>query len=251
MHNSVFLCSMKRFFSNMPVLVKRPIHYVVFIITFILATIIPCFAGSILVTTQEREYEATIVSYFYHHAPSWVTMFSRMLAIIFSTKITIGILLILAVISLLTYRNWRITLAQLLIALLPMVYIFAVKFAVHRDRPNIGIRVPLPPDPSFPSGHTAAAIAVGTMITLMIYVTHPLLAQVSILCSGLVTILVGISRLVVAAHFPTDVLASAIIYPLIATSLLFLFQRHDLYITHNIAIPTTVDDNQNSNTCIN
>lgn len=208
-------------------------NFVVTLITILLAIVVPCFAKGLLISDKERAYEAHIVKLFHDHAPTLITSVSKVFAFIFSTKISIVILALLAVFSWFLYKNWKLTLVQLLICLLPMLYIFAVKFVVHRPRPNIGIKVQLPPDPSFPSGHTAAAVAICSLIVLMIYVSKPHFLQLSILISGFVVILVALSRLVVAAHFPTDVLTSAIMYPLLVITLLYRFQHHGLYVSYS------------------
>lgn len=122
------------------------------------------------------------------------------------------------------------TIIQLLISLLPMIYIFAVKFAVNRPRPYIGLNIKLPTDPSFPSGHTSAAVAVCVMAMLILYINKPSSIQFGLLFSAILVVIVAVSRIIVAAHFPTDVLAAAIIYPLLSVTILRSFQRHNLYI---------------------
>lgn len=201
-------------------------------ITLILAVCVPCIGKSLLVSPEERSYETTIVSWFHKNSPSFLAGFSNILATVFSTKGCIVLIILLAILSYIFIRDWHVLLIQLLISLLPMVYIFAVKFAVHRPRPYIGLSLKLPPDPSFPSGHTSAAVAVCTMLMLIIYVVKPKLTQIMLILCGVVVIIVAISRLIVAAHFPTDVLAAAIIYPLLSATLLKVFQNHGLYISN-------------------
>lgn len=205
-------------------------HNAATIFTFILAIIVPCLGKALLVSLKERSYEATIVAWFHNSVPSIILSFSKILAVVFSTKGCLAILALLAVISLFVSRSLKITITQLLISLLPMIYIFAVKFAVHRPRPYIGLNIKVPPDPSFPSGHTSAAVAVCVMLMLIIYVAKPSLIYVGLLFSSILVVVVAISRLIVAAHFPTDVLAAAIMYPLISITILRSFQRHHLYV---------------------
>lgn len=205
-------------------------HNAATIFTFILAIIVPCLGKALLVSLKERSYEATIVAWFHNSVPSTILSFSKILAVVFSTKGCLAILALLAVISLFVSRSLKITITQLLISLLPMIYIFAVKFAVHRPRPYIGLDIKVPPDPSFPSGHTSAAVAVCVMLMLIIYVAKPSLIYVGLLFSSILVVVVAISRLIVAAHFPTDVLTAAIMYPLISITILRSFQRHHLYV---------------------
>ena len=194
-------------------------------IVLLLAILIPCIGKGLLVMSEERSLETGIVAFFHNYSPSFIMSISKILAIIFSTKCCIAILFILCIISYFLKRNWRITLTQLVISLLPMVYIFAIKFIVHRPRPFIGVKVKLPPDPSFPSGHTAAAVAICTMILMILYVSNKSLLKLGLIISIVVVVIVALSRLVVAAHFPTDVITSAIMYPILVMYNLDFFKN--------------------------
>lgn len=194
-------------------------------IVLLLAILIPCIGKGLLVMSEERSLETGIVAFFHNYSPSFIMSISKILAIIFSTKCCIVILLVLSIISYFIKRNWRITLTQLVISLLPMVYIFAIKFIVHRPRPFIGVKVKLPPDPSFPSGHTAAAVAICAMILMILYVSNKSLLKIGLIISIVVVVIVALSRLVVAAHFPTDVITSAIMYPILVMYNLDFFKN--------------------------
>ena len=194
-------------------------------IVLLLAILIPCIGKGLLVMSEERSLETGIVAFFHNYSPSFIMSISKILAIIFSTKCCIVILLVLSIISYFIKRNWRITLTQLVISLLPMIYIFAIKFIVHRPRPFIGVKVKLPPDPSFPSGHTAAAVAICAMILMILYVSNKSLLKLGLIISIVVVVIVALSRLVVAAHFPTDVITSAIMYPILVMYNLDFFKN--------------------------
>ena len=194
-------------------------------IILLLAILIPCIGKGVLVMSEERSLETGIVAFFHNYSPSFIMSISKILAIIFSTKCCIVILFILCIISYFLKRSWRITLTQLVISLLPMVYIFAIKFIVHRPRPFIGVKVKLPPDPSFPSGHTAAAVAICAMSLMILYVSNKSLLKIGLIISIVVVVIVALSRLVVAAHFPTDVITSAIMYPILVMYNLDFFKN--------------------------
>lgn len=222
------------------------------IFTLLLAVVIPCLGKALLVTSKERTYESSIVSWFHKSVPSVILSISKILALVFSTKGCIAILVLLAALSLFINKNWKMTIIQLLISLLPMIYIFAVKFAVNRPRPYIGLNIKLPTDPSFPSGHTSAAVAVCVMAMLILYINKPSSIQFGLLFSAILVVIVAVSRIIVAAHFPTDVLAAAIIYPLLSVTILRSFQRHNLYIDNRNNDKSTyeeqiLDSNSQSN----
>lgn len=222
------------------------------IFTLLLAVVIPCLGKALLVTSKERTYESSIVSWFHKSVPSVILSISKILALVFSTKGCIAILVLLAALSLFINKNWKMTIIQLLISLLPMIYIFTVKFAVNRPRPYIGLNIKLPTDPSFPSGHTSAAVAVCVMTMLILYINKPSSIQFGLLFSAILVVIVAVSRIIVAAHFPTDVLAAAIIYPLLSVTILRSFQRHNLYIDNRNNDKSTyeeqiLDSNSQSN----
>lgn len=84
----------------------------------------------------------------------------------------------------------------------------ALKNIVARPRPcwidsSIPLLIQIPTDYSFPSGHTLASVIGATCV----YLTNKKLAWVAISLA----ILIAFSRLYLFVHFPTDVIASAIL----------------------------------------
>jgi undecaprenyl-diphosphatase len=91
--------------------------------------------------------------------------------------------------------------------------VFALKRLVHRPRPNLFPPViPLPSDPSFPSGHAAQAGAV--CICLFLIVRRLGQQAGSKWCGAAavaLTAAVGISRIYLQVHYPSDILAGVAI----------------------------------------
>ena len=107
------------------------------------------------------------------------------------------------------YESW-----VLVIALAGEVLIFlAVSAIVGRARPPVFRLDPAPPTSSFPSGHTAAAVVVYGFLAFVIwrYMARRWLA--TLICVSLIAIpvAVGLARLYRGAHFPTDVIAGAVL----------------------------------------
>ena len=88
----------------------------------------------------------------------------------------------------------------------------AVTLTVHRLRPAVIRLDKSPPTSSFPSGHTAAAMALyGGLAVLLVCIYggnwKTSLVAVLLFC---LPVIVGLSRLYRGMHYPTDVFAGAL-----------------------------------------
>lgn len=108
------------------------------------------------------------------------------------------------------FRGWRLEAVTLVVATV-MAYVVgaAVKFAVARPRPLSPVNLSPESEPSFPSGHvlvvaTVAFVALGLAWGYLGKVGRILGTVVAVA----VTVLIGVDRLVVGAHWLTDVVAS-------------------------------------------
>jgi undecaprenyl-diphosphatase len=84
------------------------------------------------------------------------------------------------------------------------------KSAVARGRPPVALHLVSETNASFPSGHAtdSSALYVTLALIVAVYVLRrPLARCVCVLGSGLVVGAIGISRLVLGVHWPTDVVA--------------------------------------------
>ncbi len=83
---------------------------------------------------------------------------------------------------------------------------------VHRMRPPIPHLDPAPPTSSFPSGHTAASVALWGGLALGLLRTRPghRLRNVAVGAAVLLPLFVLLSRLYRGMHWPTDVTASVL-----------------------------------------
>jgi undecaprenyl-diphosphatase len=103
------------------------------------------------------------------------------------------------------------------------------KSIVGRARPPASLRLVAESDASFPSGHaansTALFVAVGILVAAII-LRRPAARVLAVVASGVVAGLVGLSRLVLGVHWPTDVLAGwavgVVVAVTIATTALLL-----------------------------
>jgi undecaprenyl-diphosphatase len=98
------------------------------------------------------------------------------------------------------------------------VLVWLVKRLVGRVRPWIALGLPapfgLPHDPSFPSGHAAGSFCVAAFLAVALprIRAAPRLGPRAVACAGFVLAsLVAYSRVYLAAHFPSDVLAGGVL----------------------------------------
>jgi undecaprenyl-diphosphatase len=157
---------------------------------------------------QELAFERTLVE---HRTPLWnlVTHYGSVLG----ATVTIVILTAVGCL-LLAWRGQSSRLpAFLAVAVAGETGLFLLaSWIVDRLRPPIQHLEVAPPTSSFPSGHTAAAIALGCGLALGLARTHPrhrLRALIWFL-AVLLAVVVLLSRLYRGMHWPTDVAASVL-----------------------------------------
>jgi undecaprenyl-diphosphatase len=127
--------------------------------------------------------------------------------------ITCIVLLVVVTVALrLWLGRWRES-WTLFAAIVGELLVFLVVTAVvNRPRPDVPLLDAAPPTSSFPSGHTAAAVAFyGCLAVIVLRQLRPRWLAVTIatlLC--LVPLVVGISRLYRGMHHPTDVVFGAL-----------------------------------------
>jgi undecaprenyl-diphosphatase len=84
------------------------------------------------------------------------------------------------------------------------------KTVVGRARPPISVRLITETEPSFPSGHAtnSAAVFVALALVIAVFALRRPIARLAAVVAGVaLTAMIGVSRLVLGVHWPTDVLA--------------------------------------------
>lgn len=123
----------------------------------------------------------------------------------------------LTIILLITIKNKKIKLLIILNLIISTLLNQILKYAVQRPRPNN----PLIEETgfSFPSGHSMVSLAFYGLLTYLILKSNIKHKTIVITFMLILIILIGLSRIYLQVHYPTDVLGGF----LIATSYLIIF----------------------------
>lgn len=106
-------------------------------------------------------------------------------------------------------RQYRLALFTVLTIASGSALAILLKYAIARDRPAIVPHLREVTTPSFPSGHAmVSAVIYLTLGTLLMQIVARRVAKLYCLMAAMfLTFLVGVSRIYLGVHYPTDVLA--------------------------------------------
>lgn len=204
--------------------------------TVILCCIVPMIGialrNSAIATARETSVLQTLAAW-----PACLQDCSTVLAYLFSTVGCIALVSMLAMIDLCIIGSARVVCRDVVVSATPIVYVTGVKWLVERPRPitSVGSGL-LPGDPSFPSGHTAAAVIVSVMLILTVRnlarkrfpdteaSERRVLLRRAVIGAVALVGAVACSRLLLGLHYPTDVMISATICPLISYAVWCVWQ---------------------------
>lgn len=129
-----------------------------------------------------------------------------------STRSVIGIAIVVFLLFRWRLGRWHESWVILTVMVGEVTIFVAVTLTVHRLRPDVVRLDKSPPTSSFPSGHTAAAMALygGLAVLLVCIYGSNWKTNIVAILLFCIPIIVAISRLYRGMHFPTDVLAGAL-----------------------------------------
>ena len=141
-----------------------------------------------------------------HHRP-WLTQLLKAVTTLGNPPVASALVALAGVVLALSGRAR--TAAILLVAILGGLLLSELtKWSVHRPRPDVVWReIPLPGPGSFPSGHAFIGMAFYAGLALVGPRRLSTGARVFLACAGFaLALLIGVSRIYLGVHYPTDVL---------------------------------------------
>jgi membrane-associated phospholipid phosphatase len=156
------------------------------------------------------QHDPSHLNFFIHLRSGWSVEVSR-----FVTQFGgAGVLVVLAVAAggLLWWQGARlgVVFAPVLALGSAAALVAVLKPLIHRSRPPLPLRLVTEGEPSFPSGHSTNSAALFLTVGLLVAVVilrRPVARVLAVGISGLVAMSIGLSRLILGVHWPTDVLA--------------------------------------------
>ena len=127
------------------------------------------------------------------------------------------------------FGRWRESLVVIYAVVGETAIFTATTLFIDRPRPSVPHLDAAPPTSSFPSGHTAAAVCFyGSIAAIILWHSrHRWIKVVAVVVCAAVPVLIAGSRVYRGMHYPTDVLAGALLGAIWLTVVIFYVRSHD------------------------
>ncbi|TFV57711.1 phosphatase PAP2 family protein [Geodermatophilus sp. DF01-2] len=180
---------------------------------FAVLTLLGLLVTAVLTDTWLGRFDRSVVQWIVEQRSPGLTTFMETLSVLSDTRVVIAVGLALAVLGLAVAASWRPAVFVVVTIVGEVLLYFASSRVVDRLRPEVADLVGgLPSGASWPSGHVAAAVAVyGALAALVIVYGRGRWRWWVLAVPAVLAPAIGISRIYVAAHYPTDVLAGLLL----------------------------------------
>lgn len=163
--------------------------------------------ASELLEQELNRFDTVVISWIIAFRSGPITLFMRLITNLGSTDWIIGVIILITVIGL--YFRKRLEMAAYNIVVLGALGLSQLlKVTFHRSRPALPWLAPAT-GYSFPSGHALISLAIYGFLAYLLFRNsdQPWLKYPGTLALLLLPLLIGISRIYLGVHYPSDVLA--------------------------------------------
>ncbi|MFD2443793.1 phosphatase PAP2 family protein [Bacillus sp. CGMCC 1.16607] len=172
-------------------------------------------------------FDSTIITFIQSFESTTLTSIMKVFTYIGSTRFTIG-LAIAVLLFLYFVLKHRIELILFIVGIIGSAILNkGLKYLFHRARPDLHRLIEISGF-SFPSGHSMNAFTVYTLISFLLWrhISSKLGRVLLILISTMMVLLIGISRIYLGVHFPSDVIGGYLASGCWLAIAIWFFQRY-------------------------
>jgi undecaprenyl-diphosphatase len=154
---------------------------------------------------------------------------SKLITMLSETQTIIALMVLAAAVFRWKFGRWRESLVVIYAVVGETAIFMATTLLIDRPRPNVPQLDTAPPTSSFPSGHTAAAVCFyGSVAAIILWHNrHRWVGVLAVLVGAVVPLVIASSRVYRGMHYPTDVLAGALLGAIWLTVVIFYVRTHD------------------------
>ena len=136
------------------------------------------------------------------------------------------------------FGRWRESLVVIYAVVGETAIFMATTLFIDRPRPTVTHLDVAPPTSSFPSGHTAAAVCFyGSIAAIVVWHSRKRwVSVVAVIACAAVPLTIAGSRVYRGMHYPTDVLAGALLGAIWLSIVIFYVRRHDAGGRRDVAV---------------
>ncbi len=152
-------------------------------------------------------FDTNVVSYFAGSRLASLVETARLISYLGETVIVIAATAVITALLWYVFRHRTLALGLFVTVIGSGVSAYVLKLIVNRPRPFGILPAVVETSPSFPSGHATLSVALYGMGAYLLAKRYPSIAPLLYIAAAVFIVLIGLSRLYLGVHFPTDVLA--------------------------------------------